>query len=122
MVFICLIARITAADWLESYDEAIAKAQESDKPILAIVMRESCPYCQMLIHETLPNKAIDETITNNFVPLMLDIEKAPEQTARSRLNARAVPASFILNAQGAQIAVLVGYRSPMEFMRFLQQD
>ncbi|MDR0665308.1 MAG: thioredoxin family protein [Helicobacteraceae bacterium] len=110
------------ADWLDNYGEALALAKEQNKPILTIVMRQTCPYCRMLINETLPMKAIDEKIQKEFIPLMLDTEENPEQTAKSRLRAAAVPASFILSPNGEVQATRVGYAPPMEYMRFLQTE
>jgi hypothetical protein len=53
---------------------------------------------------------------------MLDTEENPEQTAKSRLRAEAVPASFVLSPNGEVRATRIGYAPPMEYMRFLQTE
>jgi thioredoxin-related protein len=110
------------AEWLENYGEALKRAREENKPILAIVMRQSCPYCQMLLNQTLPTKAIDTKIINEFIPLMLDTEENPAEVEKSRLRANAVPASYVLLPNGELRSTRIGYAPPMEFMRFLQGD
>ncbi|MDR1450733.1 MAG: thioredoxin family protein [Helicobacteraceae bacterium] len=121
LFLLCAIASFSA-EWLENYGEALNLAREQNKPVLAIVMRQTCPYCRKLIGETLPIKAINDKIENEFIPLMLDTEENPEQVAKSRLRANAVPASFILSPNGEIMATRIGYAPPMEFMRFLQND
>ncbi|MDR2638769.1 MAG: thioredoxin family protein, partial [Helicobacteraceae bacterium] len=111
-LFILCAALGFCADWLDNYGEALELAKEQNKPVLAIVMRQSCPFCRQLIGETLPNKAINDKIENEFIPLMLDTEDNPEQTAKSRLRASAVPASFILSSNGEVVATRIGYAPP----------
>jgi thioredoxin-related protein len=121
-LILAFAASVFGAEWLENYGEALEKARDQKKLVLVVVMRQSCPYCRMLIDETLPNKAINDKIESEFIPLLLDTEENPKQVAASRLTSSAVPATFILNAYGETKATLIGYRPPMEFMRFLQND
>ncbi|GHV06959.1 hypothetical protein AGMMS50229_12780 [Campylobacterota bacterium] len=123
ILLVCLFAAAAfAAEWLTSYDEAFDRAIAENKPVLVVLMRQSCPYCRQLISETLPQPAIDRVISENFIALMLDTEENPKEVMRARLRANAVPASFIIGADGRQQNMLIGYAPPMTYMRFLQQN
>ena len=123
ILLICLsVVAACAAQWLTNYDEAFDRAATENKPVLIVLMRQSCPYCRQLISETLPQPAIDRIVTENFIALMLDTEENPKEVARARLRANAVPASFIFGADGRQLGTLIGYAPPMTYMRFLQQN
>lgn len=119
-LFLLFVWSLWSAEWLTNYDQARALSKESGKPMLVVLMRQSCPYCRMLITDTLPAKAIDETISESFIPVMLDTEANPVNVAKSALRANVVPASYIVQPNGTEKQMLIGYREPMEFMRFLQ--
>jgi len=61
--------------WLQSYDQAIAKAQKEHKAIMVFVEAEHCPYCERMREEVL-DKAYMPNALKHFVPLMLDINSA----------------------------------------------
>ncbi|GHV59901.1 hypothetical protein FACS1894103_4270 [Campylobacterota bacterium] len=118
--FLLCALSLWSVDWLTDYDDALALSQESGKPMLVVIMRESCPYCRMLITDTLPSEPIDKLIAQAYIPVMLDTEANPVNVAKSALRANAVPASYIVQPNGVEKQMLIGYRPPMEFMRFLQ--
>jgi thiol-disulfide isomerase/thioredoxin len=120
-LFCCLLTHIFAFEWLTDYGEAAARASEENKPVMALLMRQTCPYCRMLLDETLVNDTIVKEIERNYVPLIIDVEKDPEKTVEIGLNPRAVPATYIIEGDRVT-ATLIGYRPPMEFMRFLQRN
>lgn len=121
ILFCCFLAYGCALDWLVDYKEATARADAEGKPVMALLMRQTCPYCRMLLNDTLVNDAIVKEIEKNYVPLMIDVEEEPQKTAEIGLNPRAVPATYIIEG-GRVISTLIGYRPPMEFMRFLQRN
>jgi thioredoxin-related protein len=116
-----LTTAIFAIDWQKDYDKALEIASKENKPVLVVLMRDSCPYCQKLQSETLTNSVISSTVSKNFVPLYIDVENAPDQVAKSKLRFQGVPASFVVDSNGKQKTKLFGYQAPMIYMGFLQQ-
>ena len=52
-----------------TYEKALKKAQELNKPILMVVGQEGCPWCMKFEVKTLTKKSINSIIQKNFIPL-----------------------------------------------------
>lgn len=59
-------------DWLRNYDEAVAKAEASGKPILILFQEvPGCAGCVQYGESTLSHPIIVDSIENNFIPLAI---------------------------------------------------
>lgn len=121
-LFFLLVLPLWSVDWLHSWEAAFEKSYESNRPVLVVLMRQDCPYCQKLSSQTLSSTAIAEAIKAGFVPLYLDTDRHAEAIARSGLRAQGVPASFVVAPSGHVKGYLMGYQPPMVYMGFLQQN
>ena len=59
-------------NWLRDYDQAMAKAQETNKPILILFQEvPGCLNCQRYGREVMGNPLVVDVIENEFVPLCI---------------------------------------------------
>jgi uncharacterized protein YyaL (SSP411 family) len=65
-------------DWYAWGEEAFAKAQAEDKPILLSIGYSACHWCHVMEHESFENQAIAELMNQSFVNIKVDREERPD--------------------------------------------
>jgi hypothetical protein len=68
-------------DWHEWGDEAFARAQADDKPLLVSVGYSSCHWCHVMAHESFENAATAAEMNELFVNVKVDREERPDVDA-----------------------------------------
>lgn len=116
-----LVLPLWGIEWHHNWETAVKAAKAQNRPMLVVLMRQDCPYCQRLAAETLSHAAIEKTVTEAFVPVYLDTNRHGAEIAKSGLKAQGVPASFVVDPKGNLQGRLMGYQPPMGYMGFLQQ-
>jgi uncharacterized protein YyaL (SSP411 family) len=69
-------------DWHEWGDEAFARAQREDKPMLLDIGAVWCHWCHVIDRESYENPVIAKIINENFVPVKVDRDERPDVDAR----------------------------------------
>ena len=65
-------------DWYPWGEEAFAKAQAEDKPILLSVGYSACHWCHVMAHESFENEQIAGLMNRLFVNIKVDREERPD--------------------------------------------
>lgn len=65
-------------NWSAWSDEAFARAQAGDKPILLSVGYSTCHWCHVMEHESFEDPLIAAYINAHFVPIKVDREERPD--------------------------------------------
>ena len=68
-------------DWWEWSDEALAVAQELDRPILLSVGYAACHWCHVMAHESFEDPQVAEFVNAHFVCIKVDREERPDVDA-----------------------------------------
>lgn len=108
-------------EWYTSVDEAISVAKSENKPVFIFFHAEWCKYCQRFKKEVYPNPEVKSYLTQNFIPVAIDIDRDPKTAARFGVSYP--PQEVVLSPDGREIARLPGFpsRSPVEsFLGFLK--
>ncbi|HMD96305.1 MAG TPA: thioredoxin domain-containing protein [Terriglobia bacterium] len=71
--------------WLEWGDEAFARAQREDKPILLDIGAVWCHWCHVMDRESYENHAVAEVINQHYVPVKVDRDERPDIDARYQM-------------------------------------
>ncbi|HJZ63817.1 MAG TPA: thioredoxin domain-containing protein [Candidatus Acidoferrum sp.] len=69
-------------DWYEWGEEAFAKAQKEDKPMLLDIGAVWCHWCHVIDRESYENPAIAQIINEHFVPMKVDRDERPDVDSR----------------------------------------
>ena len=69
-------------DWYEWGEEAFARAQKEDKPMLLDIGAVWCHWCHVIDRESYENPAIAQIINEHFVPVKVDRDERPDVDAR----------------------------------------
>jgi len=120
-VAVCLAvaASAQASDrWLRSYDEAMAAAERTGRPVLTIFTGSDwCPHCVTLEKKVLDSQQFLAWAENRVVLLMIDLPQQgisqDERNARSRVcikyGVRTFPNTVLIAPDGAKIMAQSGY-------------
>ncbi len=65
-------------DWWEWSDEALAVAQELDRPILLSVGYAACHWCHVMAHESFEDPATAAYMNDHYINIKVDREERPD--------------------------------------------
>ena len=65
-------------DWWEWSDEALAVAQELDRPILLSVGYAACHWCHVMAHESFEDAATAAYMNDHYIHIKVDREERPD--------------------------------------------
>ncbi|NOY49685.1 MAG: thioredoxin fold domain-containing protein, partial [Chlorobi bacterium] len=101
-----------------SWQEALIKSKEENKPIFLDVWAVWCAPCKMLKKNTFPDEEVGKFFNDNFINLSLDGEKGDGAELVKKFGIQAYPSLIILNTEGKPIAYYPGYLKPADFLEF----
>jgi thiol-disulfide isomerase/thioredoxin len=121
--FLALMLLAGAAEasdrWLRNYEEAMAAAERTGRPVLTIFTGSDwCPHCVTLEKKVLESAQFLAWAEDRVVLLMIDLPQqgisTEERNARSRVcikyGVRTFPNTVIIAPDGAKIAAQAGYQ------------
>lgn len=124
---------VMASDrWIRSYDEAMAAAEQTGRPVLTIFTGSDwCPHCVTLEKKVLDSEQFLAWAEHRVVLLMIDLPQQgisqDERNARSRVcikyGVRTFPNTVLIAPDGAKIMAQSGYhgQSPEAWLASLEK-
>ncbi|MBN1906198.1 MAG: thioredoxin fold domain-containing protein [Deltaproteobacteria bacterium] len=94
--------------WSEDHLKAIDNAKKKDKPLVLILSREGCPWCERLFDETMEDPRVIN-LDKEFVWAKMNGEKYHELMDTYEMDS--YPSIVILNKNGEVIEKIAGYQS-----------
>jgi hypothetical protein len=131
LVFLGLVAsrffyycHLASIDWVEDYEQGIGLAAQLNKPVLLAFFKKNTRFCTDIQQNTYNNSAVKKYVEENFVPILIDVDKQPE-IAR-RYNVSYYPTHYVRRADKDEVfGPRLGYDPPTLFIselkRLLQQ-
>ena len=101
-------------DWLLSMEEAFARAERQDRPIMIDIYADWCRWCETLDKETYIHKDVIAK-AEEFVSLKIDADA--HRSIMSQYRIAGLPTVLFLDANGKEIHRIIGYKPPHEFVR-----
>jgi uncharacterized protein len=65
-------------DWWPWCDEALAKAQQENRPIFLSIGYSSCHWCTVMEGEAFSDLAVAEVMNADYLPIKVDREERPD--------------------------------------------
>jgi len=103
--------------WIEDYDSAREKAQESGQNILVLITAPSwCTYCQWLAENTLQDPSVIDMLNQGFIPTFITDENPQVE----RFNFEGYPTVQIFTPQGDLLKEASGAIAADPFMNLFR--
>ena len=130
LVFLCLFAALLGCNsstkksheipWLTSVEEALAKSEQTGKPLVIDFMATWCPPCKMMEDSTFSDPDIIAKFTE-FIPVRIDVDEQGDVADRYNGNAGkyggvGIPNLLFLSHDETRLKHIIGYRNPDELM------
>ncbi|MDQ7039547.1 MAG: thioredoxin family protein [Rhodothermus sp.] len=101
---------MAALIWLQDWEEALAEARRSRRPVWLMFEREACVGCAKMEAITYRDPKVQAELSETFVLLRQDIRR--DRLVRVRYAAIWTPAFYVLDARGMAHHVELGYLPP----------
>ncbi|MDQ8202079.1 thioredoxin family protein [Pelagicoccus sp. SDUM812003] len=83
-----------------SFQEALAKAEAENKPVLANLSAIWCPTCRSLDKTIFVDETVRQRIADSYVYTRIDFESEEGQAFKERYGVNSFPTLLVLNPQG----------------------
>ena len=100
-------------------DSAFNVAQSQNKTVVIIFDQENCVYCDMLKKNVLSNNDVQKELNENFVVVLVDINKNPDIAAE--YNVFGTPIIQFIDSDGKLIYKIEGYVDSDEFLQSIKE-
>ncbi|MEM1185019.1 MAG: thioredoxin family protein [Planctomycetota bacterium] len=98
-------------------DEAMAQAEATDRPVVAVVTADWCPPCQHLKRTTLQDERVAGWLSENAVAVT--IVEGQHNDDLARLPIEVFPTTYVIK-DSTIVGQAQGYRDTDDFLEFLQ--
>ena len=113
-------ADYTETEWLTDFERALAMAKRLDRPVLIDFAASWCVPCQMMEEHVWPQEKVREVLSEQVVPLKVDMDAAGARSLVQRYSVQFVPTTLLANSRGEQLN-RAGYVSADELVEFVNE-
>lgn len=115
-----LTQRKVPIDWVEDYEEGLELAKKQNKPVLLAFYKQFTRMSTSTFNNTYNNPDVKEFVEQNFVPILIDVDKQPEIARHYNINY--YPTHYIKQPDSDDLfGPRVGYDPPSLFISELKR-
>lgn len=100
----------------QDWEAARKVSKEKNKYIFMDAYTNWCSWCKVMDKQTFTDAAVIEFMTQNFVPLKMEMETGFGVTLAMKYRVTGFPTFLIFNPEGKLVFRIVGYQKPAEFL------
>ena len=113
IVLIITRAHGNKIDWIYDYQKGLNMAKQQNKPLIVAFHSNIAQFSIQIKQNTYRDAGFVKAI-NDFVPVFLEIKQQPELFKKFDIST--YPTHIIQRPDGSQIDIVIGYRTPEEFL------
>ncbi len=103
-----------------SWEEVLAEAQKTNKPIFLDAYASWCKPCKMMMKKVFPQASVGEYFNDNYVSVKIDMEKGEGPELAKKYDVRVFPTFLFINSQGEALHKAAGFQEPTDFVQIGQ--
>lgn len=120
VTFVFLTQEKKTIDWVEDYEEGLKQARQQNKPVLLAFYKPHARFYIMMMHDTYDNHDVIEYVAQNFVPILIDVDKQPEIAKQFNINY--YPTHYIRYPDSDKlVGPQMGHEGPYTFIKTLKR-
>jgi len=101
----------------QSWEKVLAKAEETNQPILLYFHASWCQPCRRMERKVLSKKRVGKFNNKHFVSFSVDVDKKTGKRLAEKYGYRAVPAFLFLNPNAEVMDATIGYQKRKPFIQ-----
>ena len=105
--------------WRSEFSPALLESLKTGKPILLVFSASWCQPCQIMKHNVWPSPEIVCAVGAAFIPVLLDVDAAENQSIARRCGIEIIPTILVVNSEG-KILRQAHYLEVAELQNFLK--
>ena len=106
-------------NWVEDYQAGIELSRQQQKPLLLAFYKVHTRFCSDMEQNTYHNPGVVEYVDDNFVPLLIDVDKQP--ALAEQYNVRIYPSHYIKYPDSDKVyGPVMGFDPPELFSKKLK--
>ena len=105
--------------WRTDYKAALDESARTGRPVLVDFSAAWCPPCIAMKHDTWTDPAVARAVTEQFVPLLVDIDHDP--ATASHYDIEGIPTILVVDASGSVLR-RAGFLPASGMRRFMRGD
>jgi thioredoxin-like negative regulator of GroEL len=102
------------------FEDVLAKAKAEKKPVFVDFSTEWCGWCRKLEKETFSQASVAD-VMKALINVHVDAEKGEGPDLAKRYGVHGFPTLVVVDADGAEIDRIVGYRPPAKFQAEIER-
>lgn len=120
LTIVFLTQHKTPIDWVEDYQAGLELARKENKPVLLVFYKQFTPMSTDSFNDTYINPDVKEFVEQNFIPILIDVEKHPE--IAKQYNISYYPTHYVRRPDGDELfGPRMGYDPPALFIKELKR-
>ena len=108
-----------------TFDEGLALARRSGKPLFVDVMAFWCVWCYRMDYYTYPDKEVADLLNHAFIPVKIiqeqDLAGDYSRIMGKKLKTKGIPAMGIFNGDGKLLTRISGWEKPEDLLQDLKK-
>ncbi len=105
---------IDYSQWLSSWDQALARAQQENKIIMINFYTDMCPACKKLDRDTFAHEQVATEMCRSFISLK---SYAGKGNLYMKYGISGVPITVFALPDGRELGRIIGYVPPQDFLK-----
>jgi thiol:disulfide interchange protein len=102
--------------WRTDLKAALAEARRTGRPVIADFNASWCPPCIVMKKTVWTDPAVEQAVTQGFVPLIVDVDREPALSDQFHVDT--IPAVLVINGDGRVIR-RAGFLPASGMLRFM---
>jgi len=120
VTFVFLTQKNEIIAWVEDYEQGLKQARQQNKPVLLAFYKPHADFYIMMMHGTYDNHDVIEYVEENFVPVLIDVDKHPE--IAKEFNISYYPTHYVKYPDSDKlVGPQMGHEDPYTFIRTLKR-
>ncbi|MEZ4883878.1 MAG: thioredoxin family protein [Chitinophagales bacterium] len=121
LLFICTVSYAQQSEGINffegSWEEVLAEAQKTNKPIFMDAYASWCKPCKMMSKDVFPQANVGAYFNDKYVSVKIDMEKGEGIELAKKYGVRVYPTFLFINPEGEALHKSAGYRPANEFVQ-----